>query len=253
MNQSPIHKALSILRKHNVRALLMGGQACILYGAAEFSRDIDLAVLADERNLSRLQAALGELNAAPVFVPPLSASALLRGHACHFRCARAGVEGLRIDVMSVLQGCESFSKLWSRRQTLSLPGVGRVRLLALADLVQAKKTQRDKDWPMIRRLVEADYYRRSSRLTRERIVFWLREARTSEILVALCRRYPAAARRLAAVRPVLRPALRGDRAGVERALQAEQERARRLDRQYWEPRRAELARWRRSKRDNSLT
>ena len=35
----------------------MGGQACILYGAAEFSRDIDLAVLADEKNLSRLQAA----------------------------------------------------------------------------------------------------------------------------------------------------------------------------------------------------
>ena len=110
MNQSPIHKALSILRKHKIRALLMGGQACILYGAAEFSRDIDLAVLADERTLSRLQAALSELNAAPVFVPPLSASALLRGHRCHFRCARAGVEGLRVDVMSVLQGCESFEK-----------------------------------------------------------------------------------------------------------------------------------------------
>ena len=70
MSQSPIHKALFTLRKHRVRALLMGGQACILYGAAEFSRGVDLAVLADERNLARLQAALGELNAEPVFVPP---------------------------------------------------------------------------------------------------------------------------------------------------------------------------------------
>jgi hypothetical protein len=27
---------------HQVRALLMGGQACVFYGAAEFSRDTDL-------------------------------------------------------------------------------------------------------------------------------------------------------------------------------------------------------------------
>jgi hypothetical protein len=30
-----------------VRALLMGGQACVSYGAVEFSRDTDLLVLAD--------------------------------------------------------------------------------------------------------------------------------------------------------------------------------------------------------------
>jgi hypothetical protein len=35
------------MRKHGVRCLLMGGQACVFYGAAEFSRDIDLALLAD--------------------------------------------------------------------------------------------------------------------------------------------------------------------------------------------------------------
>jgi hypothetical protein len=27
------------MRAHHVRALLMGGQACVFYGAAEFSRD----------------------------------------------------------------------------------------------------------------------------------------------------------------------------------------------------------------------
>lgn len=35
----------------------MGGQACVLYGAAEFSRDLDLALLAEPRNLERLDAA----------------------------------------------------------------------------------------------------------------------------------------------------------------------------------------------------
>lgn len=38
--------------------------------------------------------------------------------------------------------------------------LGRLRA-ALGDLVLAKKTQRDKDWPMIRRLVEQSYFTRS--------------------------------------------------------------------------------------------
>jgi hypothetical protein len=36
----------------------MGGQACILYGAAEFSRDTDFAVLSSAQNLDRLREAL---------------------------------------------------------------------------------------------------------------------------------------------------------------------------------------------------
>ena len=47
MSQNPTLKVLSSMRKHGVRCLLMGGQACVFYGAAEFSRDIDLALLAD--------------------------------------------------------------------------------------------------------------------------------------------------------------------------------------------------------------
>ncbi len=49
MTLSPIPKVLSTFLKHKVKALLIGGQACILYGAAEFSRDIDLAIVQDTR------------------------------------------------------------------------------------------------------------------------------------------------------------------------------------------------------------
>ena len=49
------------MRQHRVRALLMGGQACVFYGAAEFSRDVDFAILADVANLGRLRKALREL------------------------------------------------------------------------------------------------------------------------------------------------------------------------------------------------
>jgi hypothetical protein len=55
---NPIHKVLSTLSCHGVRHLLMGGEACVLYGAAEFSRDCDLVILADSDNLSRLDTAL---------------------------------------------------------------------------------------------------------------------------------------------------------------------------------------------------
>ena len=52
----------------------MGGQACIAYGAAEFSRDVDLAVLCSPGNLARLRHTLEELAAEPVFLPPLEES-----------------------------------------------------------------------------------------------------------------------------------------------------------------------------------
>jgi hypothetical protein len=41
----------------------MGGQACIFYGAAEFSRDLDLLILADATNLPNLVRALDALEA----------------------------------------------------------------------------------------------------------------------------------------------------------------------------------------------
>src|SRR4051794_3906656 len=102
----------------------MGGQAGILYGAAEFSRDIDVAVLARETNLYRLRSALRELRAEQVYVPALSIEVLQRGHACHFRAQAKQAEGLRIYVMTVMHGCDRFETLWRRRCSLNLAGIG---------------------------------------------------------------------------------------------------------------------------------
>ena len=64
--------------------LLMGGQACVLYGAAEFSRDLDLALLPDPANLKRLREALDDLEAAVIAVPPFLPEHLAEGLAVHF-------------------------------------------------------------------------------------------------------------------------------------------------------------------------
>ena len=158
MIPNPIRKVLSSMRAHRVRALLMGGQACVFYGAAEFSRDTDFAILADAPNLARLRKALAELQAEPIAVPPFALKHLRRGHAIHFRCQHPEALQMRVDVMSKMRGVDSFPNLWRRRTTLQIPDGEKCDLLSLSDLVQAKKTQRDKDWPMLRRLLEAHYF-----------------------------------------------------------------------------------------------
>jgi hypothetical protein len=91
---NPIRKVLSSIRTHRVRALLMGGQACVFYGAAEFSRDTDFAILASPANLARLKKALAELQAELIAVPSFAIEFLRKGHALHFRCRHPETVGL---------------------------------------------------------------------------------------------------------------------------------------------------------------
>ncbi len=218
----------------------MGGQACVLYGAAEFSRDTDFVILADAANLGRLRKALDDLRACVIAVPPLEMKYLRKGHAIHFRCQHPDAAGLRVDVMARMRGVDSFSKLWRRRTVMELPGGVRCDLLSLPDLVQAKKTQRDKDWPMIRRLVEAHYFQNRDHANAMQVEFWLRELRTPELLVELAKQHRQLCRRLARTRPLLVSAARGEIADVESALLVEERTVREQDRRYWQPLRKEL-------------
>ncbi len=234
------------MREHRVRALLMGGQACVFYGAAEFSRDVDFAILADAANLGRLRKALRELKADPIAVPGFSLKHLRRGHAVHFRCQHPEALRLRVDVMSKMRGVPPFAALWRRRTVIALSGGTECALMSLPDLVQAKKTQRDKDWPMIRRLVEAHYFQNQKATTSARIRFWLTELRTAELLIEVAREAPAAARRLAASRPLLAHAISADTEKLAQALAAEENAERQRDRDYWLPLKQELETLRRN-------
>ena len=240
MTRNPIHRVLFSMARHQVRALLMGGQACILYGAAEFSRDIDFTVMANPANLTRLRAALAELQAEVIAVPPFKPKYLRRGHVIHFRCAVSEAAGLRVDVMTKMRGVDDFPKLWRRRVTLRAEDGTAYELLSLPDLVRAKKTQRDKDWPMIRRLVEADYFNRSEKPTQPQLRFWLLELRTPELLLELAARHPATCHKLVEIRPLLKLAAAGDETVLIEGLSQEERAEREADRVYWKPLKAEL-------------
>ena len=222
----------------------MGGQACVFYGAAEFSRDTDLAILASAANALRLRRALDDLRAEVIAVPPFEIRYLRRGHAIHFRCHHADAFRMRIDVMSRMRGVDPFPKLWARRTTIELPGGTICDLMSLPDLVQAKKTQRDKDWPMIRRLLEAHFFAHRQAAAPAHVQFWFRELRTPELLVELGRNHPGLCRRLARLRPALMAARAGQEVALADALREEEHHERAKDRQYWAPLRAELERLR---------
>lgn len=217
----------------------MGGQACVFYGAAEFSRDVDFAILAAPDNLSRLQNALDDMCAHVIAVPPFNKSVLLNGLAVHFRCQAPGVEGLRIDIMTKMRGVDPFPLLWERRTTLEIDGI-EADLLSLPDLVQAKKTQRAKDWPMIQRLIEAHWFNHKHEPTPQRIEFWLLECRSPEILIELAEAHQAEADRLQSSRPLLSAALSQDLTVIDELLEKERIAEAEADKTYWLPLRKEL-------------
>ena len=241
-----ILRVLSTSRQFDVPALLIGGQACVLYGAAEYSRDVDLAVLATDDALPRLTDALQALQATVIAVPAFEQHYLTRGHAVHFSVppdADLGpVPPLRVDIMSLMRGVAPFDELWERRTTIALADASSpeeilVDLMSLGDLVQAKKTQRDKDWPMLRRLVDASYAAaRDTAVLDEQIDFWLAELRSPEFLAEAVVEYPA--RAVQSPRPAV-IAARGD-GDIAAALASEQATEMATDRAYWAPLRREL-------------
>jgi hypothetical protein len=217
----------------------MGGQACVFYGAAQVSKDIDLALLTEPANIERLRKALNQLQAERIAVPPFDPALFDRGHAIHFRCQAPGVERLRVDLMSKLRLLPGFTELWKRRTAFADEHGEEFNLLSVPDLVRSKKTGRNKDWPVIELLVNIHIHENLSAPQPDWIRFWLQECRTPSQLVSLARRFKTECQALQ-TRPLLALALAADEAALTPALDAEMRAEQALDRAYWESVRREL-------------
>lgn len=165
---------------------------------------------------------------------------LERGHACHFRCTAKEVKDLRIDVISKLRGCELFDKLWERRNTVSLKDGSAIDTIGLRDLVQSKKTQRDKDWLMLKRLVENDIILNKDNPSNNLVRWWLLETRTSDYLIELARKYPKIVKESIINRPLLSYAVNLDKQKLNSELYKEELIERQKDIEYWAPLKKEL-------------
>lgn len=218
----------------------MGGQACVFYGAVEFSRDLDLAFFITPENISKFNDFLKEIEAEVIAVPEFTEEFLRKGHAIHFRSKKKELLNLRIDIMSKLRGVDDYQQLWGRRTEIVLEENLIVNLMSLPDLVKAKKTARDKDWPMIRSLVEVNYLKHKNEVNDQRIDFWLTELRSIDLLIEVANKYQERSKILSQKRPLLKEALNNDKTKLEELLQIEEKLVRETDKKYWLPLKEEL-------------
>jgi len=58
---NPLELVCSLLNKHDVRYLVVGGHACILHGLVRTTEDVDILIQDDEDNFRRVIAALSEM------------------------------------------------------------------------------------------------------------------------------------------------------------------------------------------------
>ena len=128
---------LSVLEKHEVRYLVIGGYAVMLYSEPRWTKDLDLWIATDATNARAVFDALKEFGA-----PLAGLSSEDFSEPGYFY--QMGNPPLRVDVMMEIPGGE-FTEAWNRRNTISIGGAP-VHFISREDLIAVKLASgRDQD------------------------------------------------------------------------------------------------------------
>ena len=246
----PLKRVLETLEKNKVRYILLGGQAVVAYGAAQFTRDADFWIQPTQANVRRLRNAMRELGASSRFLPPLELKWLAKGHGVHFSFT---VQGRRYHLDFLGKPPRVLGFMQARHDATTVPWHGlEIKVLDIPRLVQTKKTDRDKDYLAIQTLVDgvlAETMRKKRPSTR--VVTWLmHESRSPSQLKFMVAKWKSA-RRVAGLstRKAANLAFRNAPASaIEMALRQEEEGLKQENRAYWKPFLVELRALHRMKR-----
>jgi hypothetical protein len=121
---------LRLLEKHEVRYLVVGGYAVMLYSEPRWTKDLDLWIALDPPNARAIFGALREFGA------PL-AGLTEQDFAAPGHFYQMGNPPLRVDVMMGIPGGD-FEAAWARRHTISL-GECRIHFIGRDDLIAVKR------------------------------------------------------------------------------------------------------------------
>lgn len=189
------------LSHHGVEALLISGQATVLYGAATFSEDIDLWINATPDNSARFLAALRACNARYYkLTPPFQEDHLRRGHGFHFVLPGGNEQEVFLDVMGQPPRVGPFEAARATANWMDTEW-GRVLTIGVKELVELKKTQRLEDYPIISRLALAWFDQPGSTATPADYCWAVENIFTLAELRRLFEEHPAAASALPAAAP----------------------------------------------------
>jgi hypothetical protein len=124
-----------LLNHRRVRYLLAGGVAANLHGSVRATKDVDVLVPPDPRNMQKLLDALASL--------PWGVARELDATEMATRPITIVGDTPRVDVLTVAWSV-TFERAWPRRRIRRISGV-RVPFLSLADLRASKRTGRASD------------------------------------------------------------------------------------------------------------
>lgn len=148
MLTSPDFKELlSLLAKHRVRYLVVGGYAVMKYTEPRFTKDLDLWIATDAENANGIFAALKEFGAPLKDMTPND----FRQEGYFYQM---GNPPFRLDVMMSLPGV-MFEAAWMNREQVEMEGLT-VPFISKKDLIRTKETSgRDQDRIDVKKLRQA--------------------------------------------------------------------------------------------------
>jgi len=148
MLTSPDFKELlSLLEKHKVRYLVVGGYAVMKYTEPRFTKDLGLWIATDEENAGAIFTALKEFGAPLKNLTPRDFT-----QAGYFY--QMGNPPFRLDVMMSLPGV-TFETAWASRERSHVAGLT-IPFISKADLIKAKEAGgRDQDRIDVKKLRQA--------------------------------------------------------------------------------------------------
>ncbi len=131
MLTSPDFKELlNLFKKHNVKYLVVGGYAVMLYTEPRFTKDLDLLISVEIKNATAVYNALKEFGA------PL-ADLSIKDFSQEGYFYQMGRPPMRVDILMSIPGVK-FSSAWSRRKRLTIDGI-EMNFISKEDLIASKK------------------------------------------------------------------------------------------------------------------
>ena len=133
--QDPLLLVCSLLNKHDVRYLVVGGHACILHGLVRTTEDVDILIQDDEENFRGVIAGLSEMSdgaARELTVADLRDNVVVKV-----------ADEVEVDV-SKSAWTVSYAEAIADAESVEIDGI-RIPFVSLTQLIRSKETYREED------------------------------------------------------------------------------------------------------------
>lgn len=117
------------LNESELKYLIIGGVAAIIYGIPRVTKDIDIAIIPDYKTIEKLLEILKNLEFGTAFIT--NPKKILESKVTIFE------DYFRLDILTEAKGFD-FNSAWEKREVISVKDIN-LNIVALEDLINMKK------------------------------------------------------------------------------------------------------------------